>query len=65
MLTAETINSTISETGKVSSFMDVKMVKKRHDVMKHKIVTNSPKKLRQRTKELIVKALDAVASGKM
>ena len=45
------------------------MAKKRHivscEVLKHKPVSNRPKKLRQWSKGSMAKALDAVASGKM
>ena len=62
---AETINLTISKTGRVLCFTNVNMVKKRHEVLKRKPVSNRPKKLRQWSKESMAKALDAVASGKM
>ena len=41
------------------------MAKKRHEVLKRKPVSNRPKKLHQWSKELMAKALDSVASGKM
>ena len=41
------------------------MVKKRHEVLKRKPVSNRPKKLRQWSKKSMEKALDAVATGKI
>ena len=41
------------------------MVKKRREILKHKPVSNRPKKLRQWSKESMAKALDAVVTGKM